>query len=61
VTYTDFSVLQLTQRFGVKFQAEELFPNLELVEPTDWLKETLRKGMELRYYQKPFLEVFFNI
>jgi hypothetical protein len=49
MAYSDFSGLQLTQKFGVKFRAESLFSSIEPIEPTEWLNETLRKGMELRY------------
>lgn len=33
----------------MKFRAESLFSSIEPIEPTEWLNETLRKGMELGY------------
>ena len=49
MAYTDFSVFDLRQQFGVQFRAATLFPQLLLIEPTGWLEETLRKGLELGF------------
>lgn len=49
MAYTDFTVFDLRQQFGVQFRAETLFPELVPIEPTPWLEETLRKGLELGF------------
>jgi hypothetical protein len=49
MAYTDFSVFDLRQQFGVQFRAATLFPQLLSIEPTAWLEETLRKGLELGF------------
>jgi hypothetical protein len=49
MAYTDFSVFDLRQQFGVQFRAATLFPQLLPIEPTAWLEETLRKGLELGF------------
>lgn len=49
MAYSDFTALDLTRKFGIKFHAENLFPNLELIPPTPWLIEALRKGKELGF------------
>ena len=49
MAYTDFTVFDLRQQFGVQFRAETLFPNLVPIEPSSWLNEALRKGQELGY------------
>lgn len=49
MAYTDFSVFDLRQQFDVQFRAEVLFPQLVSLEPTAWLEETLRKGLELGF------------
>lgn len=49
MAYTDFSVFDLRQQFGVQFRAATLFPQLRPIEPTAWLDETLRKGLELGF------------
>ncbi len=49
MAYSDFSVFDLRQQFGVQFRAETLFPQLAPIEPTPWLREALRKGQELGF------------
>jgi len=49
MAYTDFSVFDLRQQFDVQFRAATLFPQLVPLEPTAWLEETLRKGLELGF------------
>ena len=46
MAYSDFSVFDLRQQFNVQFRAETLFPQLTPIEPTNWLREALRKGQE---------------
>lgn len=49
MAYPDFSAVDLQQLFGVRFRAETLFPDLTPIEPSAWLRETLRKGQELGF------------
>jgi hypothetical protein len=49
MAYSDFTATELSRKFGVKFRADNLFVNVQSCEPTDWLKETLRKGKELGF------------
>lgn len=49
MAYTDFTVFDLRQQFDVQFRAETLFPQLVPIQPTDWLREALRKGQELGF------------
>ena len=49
MAYSDFTALQLSRTFGVKFKGAVLFGTSQKVQPTDWLHETLRKGRELGF------------
>ncbi|UYZ64194.1 hypothetical protein [Hymenobacter weizhouensis] len=49
MAYTDFTVFDLRQQFGVHFRAAQLFPDLTPVEPTDWLRHSLRIGQEVGF------------
>ena len=49
MAYTDFSVFDLRQQFGVQFRAEQLFADLAPVEPSDWLRQSIRIGQEVGY------------
>ena len=49
MAYSDFTAIELSKKFGVKFRAENIFIDFALVEPTEWLHETLRKGRELGF------------
>ena len=49
MAYSDFTSLELKRRFGVRFRAEALFPDLVEVQPSAWLHETLRLGQELGF------------
>jgi len=46
MAYSDFTSLDLIQKFGIKFNAEHLFPNVSPIEPSDWLKESLVRGQD---------------
>lgn len=49
MAYSDFTALELRQRFGIRFRGEVLFPALQAIEPSAWLRETLQKGRELGF------------
>jgi hypothetical protein len=49
MAYIDFSSTDLTRKFGIKFRAENLFPNLKSLPPTAWLIETLERGQSLGF------------
>ena len=46
MAYSDFSATDLIRKFGLKFQATELFTHTPEVPPSEWLTEALRKGRE---------------
>jgi hypothetical protein len=49
MAYSDFTALELTKKFGIKYRAENLFPEIKKLKPTSWLNETLKKGKELGF------------
>lgn len=49
MAYSDFTALDLTQKFGIKFRAEKLFQNVAEAAPSDWLIEALERGRELGF------------
>ena len=49
MAYTDFTVFDLRQQFGVHFRADQLFPNIVPVEPSAWLRQSLRIGQEVGF------------
>ena len=49
MAYTDFTVFDLRQQFDVQFRAEQLFPDLTPVEPSHWLRQSIRIGQEVGY------------
>lgn len=46
MAYSDFSTTDLIRKFGVKFEASELFADTPVLPPSEWLTEALRKGRE---------------
>ncbi len=42
--YSDFTATDLRKIVGIKFKAENLFPSIETVLPSEWLLEALKKG-----------------
>ena len=44
MTYSDFTSMDLTRKFGIKFDAKHLFPDVTPIEPSGWLKESLERG-----------------
>ena len=49
MTYSDFTSSELKRRFGIHFRAEALFPTRAEIQPSAWLRETLRLGQELGF------------
>jgi hypothetical protein len=49
MAYSDFTSVELTKKFGIRYRAAHLFPNYEPIEPSNWLKETLQKGRSLGF------------
>ncbi len=49
MAYSDFSSTDLIKKFGIKFRAENLFANVQEIQPTQWLTESIRKGRELGF------------
>ena len=46
MAYSNFTATDLRKKFGIKFKAENLFPSIEPVLPSQWLLEALKKGNE---------------
>jgi hypothetical protein len=49
MAYSDFTAHELTQKFGVKFNAKVLFPELKAVTPSAWLVESIERGQSLGF------------
>ena len=49
MAYSDFTAIDLTKKFGIKFRAENLFPSIQPVQPSSWLKESLERGQNLGF------------
>ena len=49
MAYSDFTARDLTQKFGIKFRAEYLFPDAGEIAPTAWLLEALERGKDLGF------------
>ena len=49
MAYTDFTVFDLRQQFGVHFRADHLFPDATPVAPSDWLRQSIRIGQEVGF------------
>ncbi len=47
--YSDFTVNDLRQQFGIEFQAKHLFADIQPVQPTEWLVQALRKGTDMGF------------
>jgi len=45
--YSYFTAKELVQKFGIKFKAKKLFENITLIEPSNWLNETLKRAKAL--------------
>ncbi|TAG18120.1 MAG: hypothetical protein EAZ32_14675 [Cytophagia bacterium] len=49
MAYSDFTALELTRKFGIKFSSEVLFPNAKPIIPSQWLVEGLARGQSLGF------------
>ncbi|MEJ7661345.1 MAG: hypothetical protein WKG07_17950 [Hymenobacter sp.] len=49
MAYSDFTVFDLRQQFDIHFRAENLFPSLVPVEPSQWLQQSLKIGQEVGF------------
>lgn len=48
MAYSDYSLLQIEEEFGIKNQIDDLFDTkIERVEPSEWLKDALQIAKEL--------------
>ncbi len=50
MAYSDFSASDLKSKFGVKFSAKELFPNVLNIQPSAWLIEAIERGRKFGYF-----------
>lgn len=46
MSYTDFDIPKVEKELGLKVKTRLLSWQVEYIEPSDWLKETLRRGIE---------------
>ena len=49
MAYSDFTVENLREQFGLKFRAERLFPEAVPTPPSAWLIEALARGQEMGF------------
>ena len=49
MAHIDFTAIGLTKKFGIKFRTENLFPSIQPVQPSQWLKESLERGQNLGF------------
>lgn len=49
MAYGDFTAIELSKKFGIKFKAAALFPNIEPITPSAWLLESLARGQSLGF------------
>jgi hypothetical protein len=49
MAYSDFTASELTKKFGVRFKAAPLFPDVKKIEPTEWLTNTLDIGQHMGF------------
>lgn len=49
MAYSDFTAQDLVKKFGVRFQAANLFPDRREIAPSQWLLDALRRGKELGF------------
>lgn len=47
MAYSDFSLSQVKKAFDLTEKSMPLFPNVAVVEPSDWLRETLSYSLKL--------------
>lgn len=49
MAYSDFTARELMTKFSIKFTADNLFPEVSTLPPSDWLTEALKRGQELGF------------
>jgi len=49
MAYADFTANDLREKFGVEFLAKHLFKDVEPVQPTDWLTQSLKIGNNMGF------------
>lgn len=49
MAYGDFTAIELVKKFGIKFKAQTLFPNIRPITPSAWLSESLERGQSLGF------------
>ncbi len=49
MAYSDFTSIELSKKFGIKFKAKVLFPKLKPIVPSAWLIESLERGQNLGF------------
>jgi len=49
MAYGDFTKEQLEEDFGIIFDADYLFPEVEKIEPSDWLKDAIQLGWRMGF------------
>ena len=45
MAYSDFTLYNVRQQFGVSLQVEKLFTESVSVGPTEWLRQSIRMGL----------------
>ena len=49
MAFTDFTLDKVLDRFGLNPERHNLFPNLESIQPSAWLLETLRRSASMAF------------
>ncbi len=49
MAYSDFTSLDLINKFGIKFRATNLFPNLVPLPASEWLIASLKKSTQMGF------------
>lgn len=52
MAYSKFTLVSVKKQFGLVDKRIPLFPNLTLVEPSDWLKQTLEYSIDIAYFSE---------
>ncbi len=52
MAYSKFTLISVKKQFGLTDKKVALFKNLELIEPSSWLKETLENMIDVAYFSE---------
>jgi hypothetical protein len=52
MAYSKFTLVSVKKQFGLVDKRIPLFPNLTLVESSDWLKQTLEYSIDIAYFSE---------